>query len=84
MADTIDQGVETADLFLQAALSTRVTYSGISASHCEECDAEIPLKRQQTIRGCRLCVDCASVQEIKNKRIKRPQGITYDKFSFSG
>lgn len=84
MADNIDNGTEIAELFLTASLSNRVIYEGESAAHCEECDVEIPLKRQQAIRGCRLCVECASIQESRNKRIKRPTGTMYDKFTHSG
>lgn len=29
-----------------------------SLTHCEECGDEIPLKRQQLIRGVKLCVFC--------------------------
>ena len=37
---------------------------GPSLSHCEECDAAIPLARQKAIAGVRLCVAC---QELYDK-----------------
>ena len=30
--------------------------SGESATHCEECDAEIPAARREAVPGVRLCV----------------------------
>lgn len=39
--------------------------SGPSQSHCAECDAEIPLARQQAIPGVRLCVACQDTQDRK-------------------
>ena len=32
--------------------------SGPGLSHCEECDAEIPLARRKAMPGVRLCVSC--------------------------
>jgi phage/conjugal plasmid C-4 type zinc finger TraR family protein len=34
-----------------------------SLTHCEECGEEIPLKRQQLIKGVRLCVFCQQLAE---------------------
>jgi phage/conjugal plasmid C-4 type zinc finger TraR family protein len=34
-----------------------------SLTHCEECGDEIPLKRQQLIKGVRLCVYCQQLAE---------------------
>ena len=43
---------------------------GKSLTHCEECDAAIPVARQQVIEGVRLCVNCQSEldkqQEVKS------------------
>lgn len=33
---------------------------GESLTHCEECDAAIPLARREAIPGVRLCVACQS------------------------
>jgi len=34
-----------------------------SLTHCEECGDEIPKKRQELIRGVRLCVYCQQLHE---------------------
>jgi phage/conjugal plasmid C-4 type zinc finger TraR family protein len=34
-----------------------------SLTHCEECGEEIPKKRQELIRGVRLCVFCQQMHE---------------------
>ena len=34
-----------------------------SLTHCEECGDEIPEKRQQLIKGVRLCVFCQQLHE---------------------
>lgn len=78
MPDKIDDGTETSELFLQAALSNRVVYQGISEAFCKECDIEIPEKRRQSIQGCKLCASCASIEEMIEKRYqnRKPQYTT--------
>ena len=34
-----------------------------SLTHCEECGEEIPVKRQELVPGCRLCVYCQQLAE---------------------
>lgn len=34
-----------------------------SLTHCEECGEEIPKKRQELIKGVRLCVFCQQMHE---------------------
>jgi len=41
--------------------------SGPSLSHCNECGEEIPIARQQALRGCVTCIDCQTLSE----RLKR-------------
>jgi phage/conjugal plasmid C-4 type zinc finger TraR family protein len=41
--------------------------TGPSLSHCNECGEEIPMARQQAIRGCSTCIDCQTLSE----RLKR-------------
>jgi phage/conjugal plasmid C-4 type zinc finger TraR family protein len=41
--------------------------TGPSLSHCNECGEEIPLARQQALRGCMTCIDCQTLSE----RLKR-------------
>ena len=68
MADVFELGAEATELFLEASLSKRVIYSGVSAVNCIECDEEIPEKRRQSIKGCKHCTDCASLLELKSKQ----------------
>ena len=42
--------------------------TGPSNSHCEECGEEIPLERQQAIKGCKMCITCQELSE-KHKRM---------------
>lgn len=41
---------------------------GESLSECDECGEDIPLARQKAVKGCRLCIGCQSVLEIKRKQ----------------
>jgi phage/conjugal plasmid C-4 type zinc finger TraR family protein len=50
---------------VRAAIST-----GPSQSHCEECGEEIPLARQQALRGCKTCIDCQNLLD----KIKKNYG----------
>ena len=36
---------------------------GPSLSHCEECEAEIPLARQKAVPGVRMCVACQEAHD---------------------
>ncbi len=40
---------------------------GESATHCDECDAEIPQARRQAVPGVRLCVTCQSAADGANE-----------------
>ncbi len=50
------------------AIQTAVNNQSESLSECIECGADIPLARQQAIRGCQLCVDCQTHLERVNSR----------------
>ncbi|MCK5914137.1 MAG: DksA/TraR family C4-type zinc finger protein [Desulfuromusa sp.] len=41
--------------------------SGISLSHCEECEEPIPEARRNAIPGVRLCISCQSELEKQQK-----------------
>ena len=56
--DQIDASVDDAVKRARSHIS-----SGPSASHCEQCDIEIPQARRQAIPGCKLCVACQSEQD---------------------
>ncbi len=38
-------------------------HTGESLSHCEACDAGIPLARQKAVPGVRLCVACQQAED---------------------
>ena len=56
--DQIDASVEDAVSLARSRLA-----EGESATHCEECEAEIPDARRKAIPGVRLCVSCQSERE---------------------
>lgn len=72
MADIIDMANDRAQAELDAAIAACVgnVSSADSAIWCEECDAQIPEKRRELIKGCRYCVHCQGVFE----QIKRSRG----------
>lgn len=53
--DQIDASVEDAVKLARSQLP-----QGESLSHCEECEAEIPLARREAVPGVRLCISCQS------------------------
>ena len=58
--EQIDASVEDAVRRARAQLPT-----GVSLSHCEECDAEIPSARREAVPGVRLCVTCQSTVDAQ-------------------
>lgn len=68
MADIIDNASELEDLQRDAALSMhRINHSAVSATHCEECDEELPEALRKAYPGCTMCVDCQSNMELRKK-----------------
>lgn len=50
---------------LQATIDNRVVYQGESATECDECGDDIPEARRVAVPGCRLCVDCQGMREVR-------------------
>ena len=70
MADIIDNASTLEDLQREAALSMhRLNHSAVSATHCVECDEELPEARRKAYPGCTMCVDCQADAEIRNRRM---------------
>ena len=68
--DIIDNASTLEDLHLEAALSMhRLNHSAVSATHCEECDEELPEARRKAYPGCTMCVDCQDDAEKRNRRM---------------
>jgi len=43
--------------------------SGVSLSHCEECEEPIPGARGKAVPGVRLCISCQSELEKQQKSV---------------
>lgn len=71
MPDFIDQMQEQEESRLEAIARAKQVASvlppAVSAIECDECGNPIPKARQLAIRGCRLCVDCQNVNELRAK-----------------
>ncbi len=63
MSDIVDIANDRAEQTLQDSLANRVRFTGISNTHCDECDAQIPQQRRDALPGVKLCVDCQSIEE---------------------
>ena len=58
--DTIKDAVERARSNLSA---------GDSLSHCEECDAVIPVARRKAVPGVRLCINCQTIRDREQQEV---------------
>lgn len=69
MADVIDIANDRAQAELDATLAARIVepVNTESALYCHECDDQIPEKRRELIKGCRLCVHCQALAESLKK-----------------
>lgn len=68
--DIIDNASTLEDLHREAALSMhRLNHSAVSATHCVECDEELPEARRKAYPGCTMCVDCQDDAEKRNRRM---------------
>lgn len=56
--DQIDASIEDAVKLARSRLP-----EGEGLTHCEECDAQIPLARRKAIPGVRLCVNCQQAHD---------------------
>ena len=46
-------------------LEARRRHSGISLTHCAECEETIPEARRKAIPGVKLCIDCQNERDAK-------------------
>jgi phage/conjugal plasmid C-4 type zinc finger TraR family protein len=56
---SVDDGIE---------LARRRLPRGAGLTHCEECEALIPVARRKAIPGVRLCVSCQSKSEKHHQK----------------
>ncbi|MBD1404277.1 TraR/DksA family transcriptional regulator [Leclercia adecarboxylata] len=69
MADFADDASAVEELQRNAALSAhRINRDAVSATHCVECDEQLPEARRKAYPGCTMCVDCQGEQELRNKQ----------------
>ncbi|TKU48097.1 TraR/DksA C4-type zinc finger protein [Citrobacter sp. wls714] len=69
MADFADDASAAEELQREAALSAhRINRDAVSATHCSECDDELPEDRRKAYPGCTMCVECLAVLELRNKQ----------------
>jgi len=57
----IDDSIEDAVARARARLG-----QGPSASHCDECEVEIPQARREALPGVRLCVACQAAADAED------------------
>jgi len=69
MADFADDASAAEELQREAALSAhRINRDAVSATHCSQCDDELPEARRKAYPGCTMCVDCQGEMELRNKQ----------------
>jgi phage/conjugal plasmid C-4 type zinc finger TraR family protein len=65
--DVFDRATEVEEAHREAAIAAHLAQAKrpnkASASHCEDCNVEIPEQRRVILPGVLLCVDCQSIQE---------------------
>ncbi|CAM7711286.1 TraR/DksA family transcriptional regulator [Citrobacter portucalensis] len=69
MTEIIDQASALEEMMRENAIRAhRLNHSAVSATHCEECDEQIPEPRRAAVPGCQTCAECESVIELRNKQ----------------
>lgn len=68
-SEIIDQASALEEMMRDNAIQAhRLNRDAVSATHCEECDEELPEARRKAYPGCTMCVDCQSNMELRNKQ----------------
>ena len=70
MPDDIDSVCEREQGIVGMTLAARARPHGASATHCQawRCGEPIPEARRLALPGVQLCIDCATINEKKNRR----------------
>lgn len=67
-AEIIDQANELEDLQREAAIARhRINHAAVSATHCCDCEEEIPEQRREVVAGCQRCAECQEEEELRGK-----------------
>ncbi|MFH2476666.1 TraR/DksA family transcriptional regulator [Citrobacter freundii] len=69
MTEIIDQASALEEMMREQAIQAhRINRDAVSATHCVECDEELPEARRKAYPGCTMCVECQGEQELRNKQ----------------
>lgn len=65
-AEIIDQANALVELTMEHALQRiRIDRNAVSAELCEACGVNIPEARRAAVPGCKTCVDCQQLNELR-------------------
>ena len=68
MPEIIDQANELAERRLELTIQNmRINHAAVSATHCCDCEEEIPEQRREAVAGCQRCADCQEEEELRGK-----------------
>ncbi|HBM9260243.1 TPA: TraR/DksA C4-type zinc finger protein [Citrobacter freundii] len=68
--DTLDAASELTQQRIEMAVAVhRINHSAVSATHCTECDDQLPEARRKAYPGCKMCVSCQQDEEKRNRRM---------------
>lgn len=68
-AEIIDQASELEEMLREQAIAAhRIDRNAVSATHCAECDEEIPELRRVNVPGCQRCASCQQDEELRMKQ----------------
>lgn len=71
-AEIIDQANALVELNMEHALQRiRIDRNAISAEKCEACGVDIPEARRAAVPGCKTCVDCQQLNELRGGKHAR-------------
>lgn len=71
MADDCDLAGDRIEIEMERIMAAFKPATGESLSECEACGNEIPEARQKAVQGCRTCIDCAGLIEIRRNGVPR-------------
>lgn len=67
--EIIDQASALEEMMRDNAIQAhRLNRDAVSATHCEECDDELPEARRKAYPGCTMCVSCLQEIELRKKQ----------------
>lgn len=67
--EIIDQASALEEMMRDNAIQAhRLNRDAVSATHCEECDDELPDARRKAYPGCTMCVSCLQEIELRKKQ----------------